>query len=89
MAVRSTGRCAICARRLLCLALVTLLQQPLQAAEAPVADSQLIPPAAEAPYQVNRETEQQVRWLDPAIFTQISPLNVPEVAVKLPADQEE
>ena len=89
MAARSTGRCAISARRLLCLAAVTLLLQPLQAAEAPMAETLLIPPAAEAPYQVSRETEQQVRWLDPAIFTQISPLNVPEVAVKLPADQEE
>ena len=63
------------------------------AAEAPVIDLSaplvLIPPQAEAPYQVSREHEQKVRWLDPAQFTEISPLAVPDVAVKLPEDQQE
>jgi len=63
------------------------------AAEAPVIDLPaelvLIPPQAEAPYQVSREGEQKIRWLDPALFTEISPLTVPDVAVKLPEDQQE
>jgi len=63
------------------------------AAEAPVSDlpaeGVLIPPQAEAPYQVSREGEQKIRWLDPALFTEISPLTVPDVAVKLPEDQQE
>jgi hypothetical protein len=63
------------------------------AAEAPMVpelgESLLIPPEAEAPYQVVRDGSQRVRWLDPAIFTEITPVTVPDVAVKLPADQQE
>jgi hypothetical protein len=63
------------------------------AAEAPAVpaggEPALVPPEAEAPYQVVQEGGQRVRWLDPAIFTEITPLTVPDVAVKLPADQQE
>ena len=90
-AVRFTGRSAIIARVIGCL-LLSAVVGAVQAAEAPQptpVEVKLIPPAAEAPYQVIRETQQQVRWLDPTIFTEISPLSVPDVALKLPADQEE
>jgi len=72
--------------------LLTLLALSSHAAEAPQGGSatsvEIISPEAEAPYQVSREGEQQ-RWLDPAVFTEISPLSVPDVAVKLPSDQQE
>lgn len=77
------------------LLLLTCVASPVSAAEAPIPDItgdlsiELVSPAAEAPYQVGRETQAQLRWLDPTVFTQISPLNVPDVALKLPADQEE
>jgi hypothetical protein len=58
-------------------------------APAPAAPSVLIPPEAEAPYQVAGDADQKVRWLDSAVFTEISPLAVPDVAVKLPKDQQE
>ena len=43
----------------------------------------------EAPYEVARERTRQIRTLDPAIFTDISPLTVPDVGIRLPADQQE
>jgi hypothetical protein len=87
MAVRFSGLSATVGSLLLGFACVA------EAAQAPVIDLpaavSLLPPQAEAPYQVSREGEQKVRWLDPALFTEISPLTVPDVAVKLPEDQQE
>ena len=51
------------------------------AAEAPVS------PQAEAAYQL--EHRQQNWHLDPMVFTDLSPVSVPEVAIKLPADQQD
>ena len=53
------------------------------------------PPAADLPVSQDAEAAHQVQgdqvrfdWrLDPAIFTDISPVNAPDIAVKLPADQ--
>ena len=88
MAVRFSGLSAIAAR-----VIVTWSAMAAFAAEAPMVpelgESLLIPPEAEAPYQVVQEGSQRVRWLDPAIFTEITPVTVPDVAVKLPADQQE
>jgi len=87
MAIRFSGLSATAASLLLGFACAA------GAAEAPMIDlaveGVLIPPQAEAPYQVSREGEQRVRWLDPALFTEISPLTIPDVAVKLPEDQQE
>ena len=44
--------------------------------------------AAEASYQDLEAGEQPSATLDEAIFTEISPLSVPETAIKLPPDQE-
>ena len=46
---------------------------------------------AEAAHQVEADQDQVRRdWrLDPAIFTDISPVNAPAVAIKLPEDQRE
>lgn len=87
MAVRFSGLSVTAASVLLVIA------GSAAAAEAPVMPQsgavELIPPQAEAPYQVAEEGEQKVRWLDPALFTEITPLTVPDVAVKLPEDQQE
>jgi hypothetical protein len=67
----------------------------LQADEAPDASASagipaaLVSPEVEAPYEVARERTRQIRTLDPAIFTDISPLTVPDVGIRLPADQQE
>jgi hypothetical protein len=57
------------------------------------ADAAAAPPlvstGAEAAHQVAAE-EGRVDWhLDTAIFTDISPIDTPEVAIKLPEDQQE
>ena len=58
------------------------------------ADDQSLPsidvpvgPDAEAAHQVAAEQVQRDWRLDPAIFTDISPVNAPEIAIKLPEDQ--
>lgn len=94
MMVRSSsGRSATVASRA---ALALLLASGLvHAAEAPDAPSSsdlpaaLVSPEIEAPYQVARERPRQIRTLDPAIFTDISPLTVPDVGIRLPPDQQE
>ncbi len=58
------------------------------AVEPPPQPEQLLPPEAEAPYQVLVEARQRVRWLDEAVFTDISPLTVPEKGIRLPEDQQ-
>jgi hypothetical protein len=44
---------------------------------------------AEAAHQVEADRVRLDWRLDPAIFTEISPVNAPEVAIKLPEDQRE
>ena len=74
---------------------LSLLAVAASAAEAPLvmpgADAGLppLPPVAEAAHQdlVAGEERQEI-WLDEAVFTEISPLTIPEVGLALPADQE-
>jgi len=64
-------------------------EQPPPAADLSVSQGLPVSLAAEATYQVQAD---QVRYdwrLDPAIFTDISPVNAPDIAIKLPADQRE
>ncbi len=70
---------------------------PVLAAEAPVPESGdflgPLPPEAEAAHQDLRGKSGARRQgagkpLDEAIFTEISPLTIPEIGVALPADQE-
>ena len=92
MASRFSGRSAIAVRLAFC-AGVLAVGLVANAAEAPApvisSPSVLVPPEAEAPYQIATESDQKVRWLDSAVFTEITPLSVPDVAVKLPEDQQE
>lgn len=67
----------------------------LRAADAPeVTPSSDLPaslasPEIEAPYEVARQRPRQIRTLDPAIFTDISPLTAPDVGIRLPPDQQD
>ncbi len=93
MARESSGRSAMAGRRLLAL-LGLLAAAGGHAAEAPEAPEAPVPPPlvspeAEAPHQVVVESEQRVRWLDPAVFTDISPLTQPDIGIRLPPDQQE
>lgn len=74
-------------RLLLCLA-----GGSVQAAEAPMADPLAPgapPPSAEAAQQDLNRARSAETWLDEAIFTEISPLRIPEIGIALPADQTE
>jgi hypothetical protein len=44
---------------------------------------------AEAAHQVEADQVRRDWRLDPAIFTDISPVNAPDIAIKLPEDQRE
>ena len=79
-----SGWCAF-ALLILCLPAASL-----RAAEAIPVDlgSGPLPPEAEAAHQDLIGTQTPVSWLDEAIFTEISPLTIPEVGVALPPDQE-
>ena len=46
-----------------------------------------VDPEAEAAYQLEVVQNEQDWRLDPMVFTDISPVSVPEVAIKLPDDQ--
>ena len=46
-----------------------------------------VDPEAEAAYQLEVAQAEQDWRLDPTVFTDISPVSVPEVAIKLPEDQ--
>lgn len=46
------------------------------------------PPEAEAAAQDLTRRKSADRWLDEAIFTEISPLTIPEIGIVLPPDQE-
>ncbi|MDH3640760.1 MAG: hypothetical protein OES38_01605 [Gammaproteobacteria bacterium] len=59
-------------------------------ASEPPADLDLpVSQDAEAAHQIEADRVRLDWRLDPAIFTEISPVNAPEVAIKLPADQRE
>ena len=64
----------------------------LWAAEAPSMDPGLpiatATQEAEAAYQIVDGSSPE-RWLDEAVFTEISPLIIPDVGVALPEDQQE
>ena len=47
-----------------------------------------VPIEAEAPYQVATPAGNE-RQFDEALFTEISPVSVPEVGIRLPSDQED
>ncbi|MCB1685990.1 MAG: hypothetical protein R3E82_00760 [Pseudomonadales bacterium] len=68
-----------------------LLAGVVFAGEAPmpaVPDVQ-VPVSAEAAYLTGRAQTVRIPQLDEAIFTDISPLTVPEQAIRLPEDQQE
>jgi hypothetical protein len=83
------GRCVMNTNR--CLHTVFGLALCLGAGIAganPAADT-AVSPQAEAAYQVE-DMHPELDWrLDPTVFTEISPVSVPEVAIKLPEDQED
>ena len=98
----SSGRCVmradhlkrlIGATLLLCMGLAGL---QIRAAEAPIptptaADAVLpLPPEAEAAHQDLSASERSAsgRSMDEAIFTEISPLTIPEIGIALPEDQD-
>ena len=80
----------------LSLALGTLPQDYAAAAEAPLsgpmvvdADPLPLPPVAEAAHQDLKGEKRQTPWLEEAIFTEISPVTVPEIGIALPSDQDQ
>lgn len=74
--------------------LLFLLAGTTLAAEAPMADTAAVHPmpvpisAEAAQLDLNRVTASD-SWLDEAVFTEISPLSIPEIGIALPADQAE
>ena len=82
------GRCAMNTNRWLGVALGVAC---LAAGVAAANPSATVPvdPVAEAAYQLETPQIEQDWRLDPTVFTDISPVSVPEVAIKLPDDQEE
>ncbi|MEM8767053.1 MAG: hypothetical protein AAGE43_06400 [Pseudomonadota bacterium] len=47
-----------------------------------------LPPEAEAAHQDLLRDKNAEKSLDEAIFTEISPLTIPEIGIRLPEDQE-
>lgn len=78
----------------LLVALLFLVAGTAFAAEAPTADTTAVHPM---PVPVSTEAAQldlnrvaaSDSWLDEAVFTEISPLSIPEIGIALPADQAE
>ena len=100
MGRKYSGRCSMY-RSWLVVALVGLAGWT-NAAEAPRPESQSLESfspeqmsllteslsAAEAAFQLPRLEDANV-VLDPAVFTEIAPMTVPDIAIRLPKDQEE
>ena len=91
-----SGRCAMFVRMkwFACLVLIAAAVDLHAQEAAPPPEPEAVGPGrlgakAEAPYLVLKEWAQHVRWLDPAIFTDISPIPEPERGIRLPPDQEE
>lgn len=59
-----------------------------EAPEVPEPDPAPLPPQAEAADQDLKRRERERAPLDEAVFTEISPLTIPEVGIRLPPDQE-
>jgi hypothetical protein len=57
--------------------------------QPPFEDSVQVSAGAEATYQVEADRVRRDWHLDPAIFTDISPVSAPDVAIKLPEGQRE
>lgn len=96
MARNSTGRCnmriemVIRSKRSLAFAvLMTAAAATSHAAEQPLPPDLPAGTDAQAAHQVRADQARRDWRLDPAIFTDISPVNAPEIAVKLPEDQRE
>ena len=87
-----SGHCAIPAERRFVrrygrIGLLMGLLLPLVAAAGEAPQPEPLPPQAEAAYQdLKAETREPVA-LDEAVFTEISPVTVPEIGVRLPEDQ--
>lgn len=77
--------------RVVCLLVCCQWSMTAQAAEAPAAapETVVVPIAAEAAYQTGRARSVRQPVLDEAVFTDITPLTVPDRAIRLPPDQEE
>ncbi len=92
----SSGRCAMAAERrpvpirvrLVLGGLLAGLSWPALAAQAPPAAPAPVPVRAEVPQQDLDPPEERKLPMDEAVFTDISPLTVPEVGVRLPEDQQ-
>jgi hypothetical protein len=59
-----------------------------EAPPVPQPDPAPLPPQAEAADQDLKRRERERTPLDEAVFTEISPLTIPEVGIRLPPDQE-
>lgn len=77
--------------RMLLLCSTILLAGTSGAAEAPLPTTPevQVPVSAEAAYLTGRPQSVRISQLDEAIFTDISPLTVPEQAIRMPEDQQE
>ena len=81
------GRCAMSIKCwLICLVGLTGYLGAGLASGDPVSESP-VDPEAEAAYQLEVAPAEQDWRLDPTVFVDISPVSVPEVAIKLPDDQ--
>lgn len=81
--MRSALWVALAAQSVAVVARVHASDQPPPPVQEPVSQ------AAEAAHQVVADQDRQDWRLDPAIFTDILPVNAPDVAIKLPEDQRE
>jgi len=81
----SSGRCNIVVS-IAGLLVVLLWVLPALAQDAPML---VIPPEAEAAYQVERERPAAAERMNTAVFTEISPFTAPDRAVRLPEDQQD
>ena len=82
------GLCAMNTSRWFCVALGVAGLTAGHVSANPAAQAP-VDPGAEAAYQLETPQTEQDWRLDPTVFTDISPVSVPEVAIKLPDDQEE
>lgn len=90
-----SGRFATRSRLALLLVLLGLAC-PAAGTEAPAGEDGMfaesapspLPPEAEAAHQDLVQDLHEERWLDEAVFTEISPITVPEIGIALPPDQE-
>ena len=84
-----TGRALLAAWLLLAVLPGAAVAQeaPLPAAE-PAAEPPPLPVEAEVPQQDLLPGQHRTLPLEEAVFTEISPLTIPEIGIRLPADQQ-